>query len=121
MITDSDHRDNFLPCGLFQTKNTKSLNTTIKRLRAIALLEGVSLLVILFITMPLKYLVGMHQPNYVIGMMHGVLFILYVAIVVQAKFAFNWNLKTTFFALAASVIPFGTFWADKKIFRVAAG
>lgn len=63
----------------------------------------------------------MAQPNYIIGMIHGVLFIVYVAIVVQAKYVFNWNFKTTFFALAASVIPFGTFWADRKIFKVAAG
>ncbi|KAA3632548.1 MAG: DUF3817 domain-containing protein [Bacteroidetes bacterium] len=92
----------------------------VKRLRAIAFVEGTSLLALLFITMPLKYLMDMPQPNYVLGMIHGVLFIVYVALVIQAKYAFNWNLKTTFLALAASVIPFGTFWADKKIFKLAA-
>jgi integral membrane protein len=95
-------------------------NSTIKRLRVIALIEGVSLLVILFITMPLKYLMEMPQPNYVIGMMHGVFFILYVALVIQAESIFKWGSKNTLLALAASVIPFGTFWADKKIFKVVA-
>ena len=95
-------------------------NSTIKRLRVIALVEGVSLLAILFITMPLKYLMDMPQPNYVLGMLHGVFFIAYVAFVIQAESVFKWGSKNTLLALAASVIPFGTFWADKKIFRALA-
>ncbi len=92
----------------------------IGQLRTLAHLEGLTLLGLLFITMPLKYLMDMPQPNYILGMFHGVLFVLYVGYVVRAKNVFGWNLKTTFLALAASVIPFGTFWADKKIFKVAA-
>lgn len=95
-------------------------NTTIKRLRTIALWEGLSLLALLFVTMPLKYLMDMPQPNYYLGMVHGLLFIIYVFYVIQAKMDFNWNLKTTFLALVASIIPFGTFWADKKIFKLNA-
>ena len=58
----------------------------------------------------------MPQANMVIGMIHGLLFMLYVLAVIQAKIAWNWNWKNTFLALIASVIPFGTFWADKKLF-----
>jgi integral membrane protein len=42
---------------------------------------------------------------------------LYIIAVIQGKFSFNWNGKTTFWALLASVIPFGTFWADAKYFK----
>jgi integral membrane protein len=92
------------------------LKTEIGRLRIIAFIEGVSFLLILFVTMPLKYWLDVPEPNKIIGMLHGLLFVLYVLAVVQAKFTFNWNGKITFWSLIASVIPFGTFWADKKYF-----
>lgn len=91
--------------------------TQLGRLRIIAFAEGISLLMILFISMPLKYIFGLPQANMVIGMLHGLLFILYVLAVIQAKFVLNWSLKNTFLALIASIIPFGTFWADKKLFK----
>lgn len=93
------------------------LKTEIGRLRIIAFVEGTSFLLILFVTMPLKYLMDMPEPNKVVGMLHGVLFILYILAVVQGKYSFNWDGKTTFWALLASVIPFGTFWADAKYFK----
>lgn len=89
----------------------------IGRLRIIAFLEGMSFLVILFITMPMKYMLGMGNANKGIGMLHGVLFILYVFAVIQAKIEYEWPFKKTFLALLASIIPFGTFWADEKLFR----
>jgi integral membrane protein len=92
-------------------------NTQLMRLRIVAFIEGVSFLVILFVTMPLKYLFDMPQPNKVIGMLHGVLFVLYVLLVIQAKVQYRWEAKKMFLALLASVVPFGTFWADKKLFR----
>ena len=92
------------------------LKTTIGRLRVIAFAEGVSFLLILFVSMPLKYAFDMPEANEYIGMLHGVLFILYVLAVVTTKIKYNWSTKTMFIALLVSVIPFGTFWADKKIF-----
>lgn len=94
------------------------LKTTLGRLRLIAFLEGTSLLLILFVTMPLKYLFEYPQANMVVGMFHGVLFLLYVLAIIQAKIAFEWTWKTFFTAGICSIIPFGTFWADKKIFNV---
>jgi|AntRauTorckE5430_2_1112549.scaffolds.fasta_scaffold02651_3 integral membrane protein len=93
------------------------LKTQLGRLRIIAFAEGVSFLMLLFISMPLKYIFGMPEANAVIGMIHGLLFVLYVLGVIQAKFMFDWSLKNMFLALLASIVPFGTFWADKKIFK----
>lgn len=93
------------------------LKSQIGRLRILAFVEGVSFLVILFITMPLKYYANMPQPNKIFGMAHGLLFILYVLAVIQSKIEYNWSFKKTTLALLASIIPFGTFWADAKLFR----
>lgn len=93
-----------------------NLQTEIGRLRLLALLEGISFLIILFVTMPLKYFMDAPMPNKVVGMAHGVLFILYIVAVIVGQFTFRWDIKTTFLSLLASIIPFGTFWADAKIF-----
>jgi integral membrane protein len=94
------------------------LQTQLGRLRILAFAEGVSFLLVLFITMPLKYALKMPEPNQIVGLAHGILFVLYVLAVVQIKIEQNWKISTTFWALGASVVPFGTFWADKKIFQV---
>lgn len=93
------------------------LRTQMGRLRLLAFVEGVSFLILLFVTMPLKYAFDMPGPNKVFGMVHGLLFVLYVLAVVQAKIERDWTIKKTLLALVASVIPFGTFWADVKLFR----
>jgi len=95
---------------------TTFLSTSLGRLRTIAFLEGVSFLIILFITMPLKYFYATPEPNKLFGMAHGVLFILYVGMVVKAKYDFGWSNKTLGLALLASIVPFGTFVADRKLF-----
>lgn len=93
------------------------LSTSLGRLRAIAFIEGVSFLVILFVTMPLKYGMNIAEPNKVVGMLHGVLFIVYILAVVLIKDKMTWGAKEFILALLASIIPFGTFWADRKLFR----
>lgn len=93
------------------------IKTSLGRLRLIALMEGVSFLVILFITMPLKYIYGMPEPNYFFGSLHGLLFILYVGMVAREALSRKWSFRKTGLALLASIIPFGTFWADKKLFK----
>ncbi|MEH0153206.1 DUF3817 domain-containing protein [Limibacter armeniacum] len=93
------------------------MKTTIGRLRLLAFFEGVSFLIILFITMPLKYMAEMPAPNKVVGMVHGVLFVGYIALVTLAYMEYKWNFKKYTLAVLMSVVPFGTFWADKKLFR----
>jgi len=94
-----------------------SLTTFIGQLRLVAFLEGVSLLLLLFIAMPLKYMADMPGMVKVVGMAHGLLFIAYVVYVLLAKSEFKWSIGTTLLALVLSVVPFGTFWADWKLFR----
>ena len=89
----------------------------IQKFRLLSLLEGISFLVILFITMPLKYLFDSPMPNKVIGMGHGALFLAYVAFAIFLKIEFNWSLKKLAIVLICSIIPFGTFWADRKYFK----
>ncbi len=85
--------------------------------RFISYLEGISYLLILFVTMPLKYMFESPEPNKVIGMAHGVLFLLYIVFAIMVKFEKQWNTKTLAIVLLCSIVPFGTFWMDKKYLR----
>ena len=93
--------------------------TSLGRLRLVAFLEGVSFLVLLLIAMPLKYMAGMPEMVKITGMAHGILFILYILAVFQIREEMGWNWKNILVALAASVIPLGTFYADSKLFKPA--
>jgi integral membrane protein len=86
----------------------------IKLLRFVGIAEGISFLVLLLIAMPLKYFFGLPQMVKVVGMAHGILFVAYIAAVLIAIKAMKWNLINVGIALAASLVPFGTFFLDKS-------
>jgi integral membrane protein len=88
----------------------------VSRLRKLALIEGISFLVILFVTMPLKYLMDMPMPNKVFGMAHGVLFMLYLVYLVYMWISRKWSFRVLAWGLAASILPFVVFWVEKKVF-----
>jgi len=92
------------------------INTPLGRLRIIAFIEGCSYLLLGF-TMILKYRYDMPLPNYIVGMTHGFLFILYIFLVCYVAWLHKWSISKIFLAFLASIIPFGTFYADKKLFR----
>lgn len=95
------------------------LKTNINRLRVLGFLEGISYLLLLGICMPLKYLMDIPEPTYYVGMSHGVLFIAYCLWVLIVAFELKWTIGKTLWALAASLVPFGTFIADAKLFKPA--
>ncbi|MDO5980557.1 DUF3817 domain-containing protein [Flavivirga spongiicola] len=86
--------------------------------RLVAFLEGVSYILLLFIATPIKYFLG--DPQYVklLGMPHGLLFVAYVAFAFMLKKDFNWNSKQFATVLLASIIPFGTFYIDRKYLKL---
>ena len=93
-----------------------NFKSSIGVLRLLAILEGISYLA-LFITMPLKYMLDQGMPNKIVGMAHGVFFIAYCFMVYYVNSDVKWSIKTNFWAYIASLIPFGTFVADAKIFK----
>lgn len=94
---------------------SKFITTPLGRFRAVALLEGASYLLLAF-TMVLKYKYEMPFPNKVVGMIHGLLFVTYVVLLIQVAVEFRWKAGKVTLAFLASLVPFGTFYADKKIY-----
>ena len=88
-----------------------------KLFRIIALLEGLSYILLLFVAVPVKYSLG--DPTYVklLGMPHGILFVAYLGFAFYFKQEHNWSMKTLAIVLLASVMPFGTFYVDNKYLK----
>ncbi|MGB0892326.1 MAG: DUF3817 domain-containing protein, partial [Flavobacteriaceae bacterium] len=59
-----------------------------------SLLEGLSYILLLFIAVPIKYFQG--NPEYVkmLGMPHGILFVLYIVLAIMLKSELKWDNKT---------------------------
>tara|TARA_R110002111_G_scaffold42422_1_gene78066 strand:- start:527 stop:832 length:306 start_codon:yes stop_codon:yes gene_type:complete len=93
-----------------------NFKSTLGVLRILAVIEGISYL-LLALTMPLKYWYEMPLPNKIVGMAHGFLFIAYCIMVFVVNQEKKWSFLTNFWAYLASLIPFGTFVIDAKIFK----
>lgn len=88
-----------------------------KFFKIIATLEGISLLLLFFVAMPMKYAFGNESLIRPAGMAHGVLFIGYIIIAFLLKEEQNWPIKKFLIVALASVVPFGTFYIEWKYFR----
>lgn len=85
--------------------------------KIIATLEGVSLLALFFIAMPLKYIWDIKEAVEIVGMAHGLLFIAYIFLAIMLKVEQSWPIKKFLIVCVASVIPFGTFYVENKYFK----
>lgn len=87
---------------------------SLKLFRFTSIAEGVSLLLLFGIAMPLKYIFDEPLMVEVVGMAHGILFIGYVLFAIVYKFLVDWKITDFLIIVFASFIPFGTFYVDKK-------
>ena len=91
----------------------------LKFFKIIALLEGISYLVLFTNMLLIKPAnITLYKTLlYPIGMSHGVLFIVYIILAFLFKKILQWNFKTFFIVLLASLLPFATFYVEKKYLR----
>ncbi|MBN2816211.1 MAG: DUF3817 domain-containing protein [Campylobacterales bacterium] len=78
-------------------------------------LEGYSYLLLLFVAMPLKYMLGIAIATKIVGMIHGILFLAFLYYLYAAWEEAQWSLKENITFFIASIIPFGTFFTKSKI------
>ncbi len=93
------------------------MNTPLKRLHIIGLLEGISSLILFFIAMPMKYFMDMPLAVKYTGWAHGLLFVLYIGALLHAAFTYRWSLIKIALGFVASVVPFGPFIYDAKVVK----
>lgn len=91
--------------------------SALRQFRVVALLEGLSFVVLLFVAMPLKYWAGLPLAVRVVGAVHGVLFVLFVPALFRAATEHEWPARRWLLAFGASLVPFGTFLFDRTLRR----
>lgn len=93
------------------------LSTPAKRFRFIAVLEAITW-VILLVSMIVKYGAGNEDAVFVPGMLHGIVFVLYVLMSLVTARMLRWTPTVTLLALVASIPPFGSvifeWWAQRE-------
>ena len=92
-------------------------DTTLNRLRSVGIFEAISFLLLLGVAMPLKYAFGQPEMVRIIGMAHGVHWMLYVGLAGLGQIDYKWPLNTTVLLLIASMLPFGPIVADAKLLK----
>ena len=83
--------------------------------RTMGFIEGTTLIVLLFIAMPLKYWAGYPEVVTITGSIHGFFFILYVLTIAYVTLKIRWNYKWMVSAVLVAFIPFGNYILDIKL------
>mgnify|MGYP005697712127 FL=1 len=91
------------------------LRNPLGRFRLVAQVEGASYILLVFIAMPLKYGIGWDLAVRYLGMAHGVLFIAYCLALLITRNVVPWRFPRMIVLFVASLVPFGTIWADRRL------
>lgn len=79
--------------------------------------EGISYLLLLGLAMPLKNLAGWPMAVSVFGSLHGFLFVWFCLILFWMQLKKQITLSKAVLAVLLSLLPFGTFYLEKLVFR----
>lgn len=88
---------------------------SVQTLRLLALTEGVSLLLLLGVAMPLKYLADLPLPVKITGWVHGVLFMALCFVLLSVTLEKRWPLGRAGMVFLAALLPFGPFVIDRRL------
>lgn len=92
----------------------------LENFRKVAKIEGYSYLILLFIAMPLKYFADVPQAVTVVGWAHGVLFVAFIALLLNCAVKYRWSFVKIALAFIAGLVPFGTFVLNRELKKEAA-
>lgn len=91
--------------------------SAIRLLRRTGFAEGISFLLLVGVAMPLKYVWHYPIATMIVGSIHGALFIAFVYALVRVGRACRWDIERIAWSFMASILPFGTFVADARIWK----
>lgn len=85
--------------------------------RVVLWLEGLSLLALLLVAMPLKYAADLPAAVRVVGSLHGLLYVLLALLLFRATLDGALTRRSALRALALATIPFGFLAASRAVPR----
>jgi len=88
-------------------------------MRITAALEGATLLILLLVAVPLKYLAGLSAATRVVGPVHGLAFVLYIWTLTRAAAGGLFTRGETIRLLVGAFVPFGGIFNERALARRA--
>lgn len=91
------------------------MDAALKRYRVMAYITGVSLIILVLVMMPLRYIGGNAQPSELFSPFHGAMYMLYVVTVFDLFMRMKWELVKMVWVMLAGCIPFVSFVVERQI------
>ncbi|MEK4760996.1 DUF3817 domain-containing protein [Viridibacillus sp. FSL E2-0187] len=91
------------------------LKNPVGQLRLAGYFDGISLLILLLIAMPMKYMLDIPMAVRIAGAAHGFIFVAYVLVILYVTIRVRWNVIWSLLAFVVAFIPFGNFIYDIKL------
>jgi integral membrane protein len=93
----------------------------LRHMRWVSLLEGTTLVALVFVAVPLEHLGGYPLAVTWMGSIHGMAFLLYVWMLIQTISGGDWTWPEILRAGVAAIVPFGGFVNERWLRRKQAG
>ena len=87
----------------------------LQRLRVIGAIEGVSFIVLMIAAIVFKRILGQKEAIFIPGLVHGILFLLYCAVLAHAMKVLGRPLRWSVKLFIAALLPFGPFVMDRGL------
>jgi integral membrane protein len=87
------------------------------RFRVMAWITGVSLLVLVTVIMPIRYIGGNETPSEYFSPFHGLMYFLYVATAFDLTSRMRWGLGRLILIMLAGCVPLVSFVAERRVTR----
>ena len=89
----------------------------LQRLRVAGAIEGISFIVLLIAAILFKRILGHEEAIFIPGLVHGILFLLYCAVLAHAMKVLGRSLRWSVKLFIAALLPFGPFVMDRGLKR----
>ena len=93
--------------------------STLSLFKKVAIAEGISYILLIFIAVPLKHFADMPLAVKYTGWVHGLLFVMYVAMVIMCAMEYKWKFGKIMLVFLASLLPFAPFIVEKRLHESA--
>jgi integral membrane protein len=92
-----------------------AIGAALLRFRVVAYVVGVGLITLVFVAMPLRYFGGMPAASKTISPIHGLMYMVYLALTFDLATRCGFTAKRTVLIMLAGTVPFLSFVAERKV------
>jgi len=93
----------------------EKMRKVLVRLRWMSLIDAVTYVLLVGIAMPLKYAAGMPMAVTVVGMVHGLVWMMLMWLLMRTRFETDWPSSRLWILGIAALLPVVPFFLDRRV------